>query len=157
MFQKEGLYNICEAVREDTTAMMDLIKELAAYEKKPDAVTVSLEAFQEAGFGANSVWKAFLAKESATGNIVGMALYYIRYSTWKGKMFYLEDIIVGQDYRNRGIGKRLMNAILDKAKEAGMSGVTWQVLDWNKPAIGFYGKFGDVVFEDNWLNVKILL
>lgn len=149
-------FNVCEAVEEDVIEMLDLIKELAAYEKEPDAVTVSLKAFREAGFGENPVWNAFVAKDKITGGIMGMALYYIRYSTWKGKMFYLEDIVVSQNYRNQGIGKCLMEAVIRKAKETGMAGVTWQVLDWNEPAIAFYEKFEGIVFEDNWRNVKLL-
>ena len=129
---------IRKAVKEDCPALMDLIRELALYEKAPNEVTVSMEEFVEAGFGSNPVWGAFVAE--LDGLIVGMSLYYIRYSTWKGSRLYLEDLIVKEAYRGNNIGKLLLDQTITHAKEKKYSGMMWQVLDWNEPAINFYKK-----------------
>ena len=106
---------IRKAVRKDCARMMELIQELATYEKAPDEVTVSLSHFEESGFGANPVWWAFVAEVS--GVVVGMALYYVRYSTWKGQRMYLEDILVTEEMRGKKIGGLLFDALLEEAKE----------------------------------------
>src|SRR5690606_38441668 len=129
-----------EARRNDCPRLMELVQELATYEREPDAVTVSLRHFEESGFGPQPVWWAIVAETG--GMIVGFALYYIRYSTWKGQRMYLEDIIVTEDYRGRGIGKKLMDEVIEIAKAKGFSGMLWQVLDWNDPAIKFYKRYG---------------
>ena len=120
----------------------------------PNEVTVSLEAFENSGFGANNVWWAFVAEIDET--IVGFALYYIRYSTWKGERMYLEDIIVTKKYRGKGIGKLLLDALIIEAKERKFDAIVWQVLDWNKPAINFYNKY-NASFDSEWLNGSLLL
>jgi GNAT superfamily N-acetyltransferase len=143
---------IRRARREDCGSMMELIRELARYEKAPEQVTVSLEHFEESGFGPNPVWWAFVAE--VEGVIRGMALYYIRYSTWKGQRMYLEDIIVTESYRGKGIGAALMDALIREVKERQLNGMLWQVLDWNEPAIRFYKRY-DAHFDGEWLNVSL--
>ena len=144
---------IRKAVRKDCVRMMELIQELATYEKAPDEVTVSLKHFEESGFGPNPVWWAFVAE--AQGVVVGMALYYVRYSTWKGQRMYLEDILVTEDMRGQKIGSLLFDALIVEAKANGFNGVNWQVLDWNEPAINFYKKY-NANFDPEWVNCSIV-
>ena len=127
------------ARREDCLRLMELIQELAIYERAPDEVTVTLQHFQEAGFGPRPVWKAFVAE--VDDFIVGFALYYVRYSTWKGSRLYLEDLVITEIMRGKGIGKLLFNRLIQEASELGFNGMSWQVLDWNEPAIKFYKKY----------------
>ena len=129
--------------------MLELVRELALYERAPQEVTVSLAHFIESGFGANPVWWAFVAEED--GIINGFALYYIRYSTWKGQKMYLEDIIVTEAARGKGLGGLLMDALINEAKEKKLQGITWQVLNWNEPALNFYRKY-NASFDDEWIN-----
>jgi GNAT superfamily N-acetyltransferase len=133
---------------------MELVHELAEYEKAPEQVTVSLEHFEESGFGDNPVWWAFVAEDIENKIIVGFALYYIRYSTWKGQRLYLEDIIVTQKWRGRGVGSLLFNALVKESKDKNFSGMVWQVLEWNKPAIKFYEKY-KAEFDREWINCSI--
>jgi len=144
--------NIRRAVIEDCPRLLELVKELAVYERAPDAVTVTPEHFAESGFGKNPVWWAFVAE--VDGIIVGFALYYIRYSTWKGQAMYLEDIIVTDSMRGKGIGKLLFERLIDEAKEKKFNRIVWQVLDWNQPAINFYKKY-NAEFDAGWLNSSI--
>ena len=144
---------IRRAVKEDCARMIELIKELAVYEKEPDAVTVSFEHFVESGFGENPVWWAYVAE--LDGKVEGFALWYIRYSTWKGQRLYLEDLLVTENMRGQGIGKLLFDKLIDECKEKKYSGMMWQVLDWNEPAINFYKKYPDVSFDGGWLNCSI--
>jgi len=144
---------IRKATRTDCARMMELIQELAVYEKAPDEVTVSLAHFEESGFGANPVWWAFVAE--VQGVVIGMALYYVRYSTWKGQRMYLEDILVTEDMRGQKIGSLLFDALIKEAKEKGFNGMNWQVLEWNEPAINFYKKY-NANFDPEWVNCSIV-
>lgn len=150
---------IRRATKEDCPRLLELIKELALYEKAPEEVTVTLEHFIESGFGTNPVWWAFVAEapsplERAGGEVQGFALYYIRYSTWKGQRMYLEDILVTEQARGKGIGKLLFDQLIVEAKEKKFSGIVWQVLEWNEPAINFYKKYNSN-FDPEWINCSI--
>ena len=146
------MITIREAVKEDCTRLLELINELALYEKAPHEVTVTLQEFEDAGFGKSPVWKAFIAEDD--GVIIGMALYYVRYSTWKGCRLYLEDLVITEEYRGKGVGKSLFDKIIVEAKEQGFNGMTWQVLDWNEPALNFYRKY-EAGVEAGWLNASL--
>ena len=147
--------NIRKAKKSDCERMMELIKELAIFERAPDEVTVTLEHFITTGFGQNPVWQALVAVNEEE-KILGISLYYMRYSTWKGLRLYLEDLIVTQEYRGKGIGKMLFDRTVEEARNIGVSGMMWQVLDWNKPAIDFYKKYGADVSSE-WLNCSLTL
>ena len=141
--------NLRVAVKEDCPRLLELVHELALFEKAPEEVTVTLKEFEEAGFGEKPVWKTFVAE--VEGVIVGFALYYIRYSTWKGCRMYLEDLIVTESWRGKGVGKILFDRLIVEAREMGFNGMTWQVLDWNEPAIKFYKKY-EAAIDNGWLN-----
>lgn len=138
-----------EAVREDCPRLLELVHELALFEKAPEEVTVTLEEFENAGFGEKPVWKTFVAE--VNGVIVGFALYYIRYSTWKGCRMYLEDLIVTESCRGCGVGRLLFDRLIVEAREMGFNGMSWQVLDWNEPAIKFYKKY-EAALDGAWIN-----
>lgn len=168
---------------EDCPAMLELIRELAVYEKAPDEVTVDPKHFEESGFGENPVWWAFIAEAETSDvrnqesefssqntkdipltsdpchltsdvSVVAFALYYIRYSTWKGQVMYLEDLLVTESMRGNGIGKLLLDRLIEEAREKGFKKVVWQVLDWNEPAINFYKKY-NANFDGGWVNVSV--
>jgi len=144
--------NIRRAVKEDCPRLLELVRGLAEYEKAPQEVTVSLAHFEKSGFGENPVWWAFVAESE--GFVCGFALYYIRYSTWKGQRLYLEDIYVEPEMREKGIGALLFDRIVQEAKNGDFSGMMWQVLDWNEPAINFYRKY-NAKFDNEWINCSI--
>ena len=182
-----------KATIEDCPGMLQLIRELAEYEKAPEEVTVDPKHFEESGFGEKPVWWAFVVENvevveevevvedslsiqppstslnlsqppstpstpsttsTPSTSLIAFALYYIRYSTWKGQTMYLEDIIVTESMRGKGIGKMLIEKLIEEAKEKGFKRITWQVLDWNEPAINFYKKF-NAKFDPEWVNVTI--
>lgn len=143
---------IRRALREDCPRLLELIHELAEYEKAPQEVTVTLEHFTDSGFGAAPVWWAFVAV--VNGQIQGFALWYVRYSTWKGQRMYLEDLIVTREMRGHGLGKMLFDRLIEEAKEKKFCGMVWQVLDWNEPAINFYKKY-QAQFDAGWVNCSI--
>jgi GNAT superfamily N-acetyltransferase len=149
---QENTLEIRPAEKEDIGSMMDLIRELAIYEKAPEEVTVSLEEFRESGFGENPVYTAFVAVME--GKIIGLALMYIRYSTWKGQRNYLEDLVVSERYRGLGIGKKLFDRCLWETHEKGLNGMVWQVLNWNEPAIHFYKKY-PYKHDPEWINCSL--
>ena len=144
--------NIRRAVREDCPRMLELVHELATFERAPMEVTVTLEHFQESGFGDYPVYWAFVAESG--GEVVAFALYYIRYSTWKGQRMYLEDILVTEKWRGKRIGQMLFDRLIVEAKEKKYTGIAWQVLEWNEPAIRFYKKY-NASFDDEWVNCSI--
>ncbi|GAB2652038.1 GNAT family N-acetyltransferase [Flavihumibacter cheonanensis] len=146
------MITIRRAVESDCPRLLELIKELALYEKAPEEVTVTLEHFTKSGFGDQPVWWAFVAEEN--GVVQGFALYYIRYSTWKGQRMYLEDILVTESMRGKGLGKLLFDRLIEEAKEKGLNGIVWQVLEWNEPAINFYKKY-NASFDPEWVNCSI--
>lgn len=141
-----------KAESRDCRRLLELIHELAAYEKAPDEVTVSLEHFESSGFGDNPIWWAFVVESDNT--IHGFALYYIRYSTWKGQRMYLEDIIVTEKMRCLGLGKLLFDRLIEEAREKSFSGIVWQVLEWNEPAMNFYKKY-NASFDKEWVNCSL--
>jgi GNAT superfamily N-acetyltransferase len=141
--------NLRIAKKDDCPRLLDLVHELALFERAPQEVTVTLEEFEDAGFGNHPVWKAFVVE--AENLIVGFALYYVRYSTWKGCRMYLEDLIVTESWRSKGVGRMLFDRLIQEARELGFNGMTWQVLDWNEPAINFYKKY-EAAIEAGWLN-----
>src|SRR5690606_5172808 len=141
--------NIREGKKEDLPRVLELVKELAEYERAPEQVINTVEQMEIDGFGPQPIFGFFVA-EGEKG-IVGLSLYYWRYSTWKGKRLYLEDIIVTESERGKGIGKLLFDRTMQKALEENCTGMMWQVLDWNEPAINFYKKYG-AKFDAGWLN-----
>jgi GNAT superfamily N-acetyltransferase len=143
---------IRQAEKKDIPAIFSLVEELALYEKAPEAVITTV-AIYERDFEAN-IFEAIVAEQD--GEVVGMALYYMAYSTWKGRMLYLEDFVVQESARRFGVGQLLFDAFLAKAKEKNASLVKWQVLDWNEPAIKFYEK-NNAIIETEWWNGKIFL
>ncbi len=149
---------IRKALQTDCPRIMELVHELAVYEKAPEEVTVTIEHFEESGFGEKPVWWAFVAEvtDEITNlkSVEGFALYYIRYSTWKGQRMYLEDILVTEKMRGKAIGKQLFDQLIVEAKERDFKGIVWQVLEWNEPAINFYKKY-QANFDPEWVNCSI--
>jgi GNAT superfamily N-acetyltransferase len=143
---------IRRAIKEDCARLLELVQELAEYERAPQEVTVTLEHFVESGFGSQPVWWAFVAE--VDGQVEGFALYYIRYSTWKGQRMYLEDLLVTEKMRCLGIGKMLFDRLIGEAKEKNFNGIVWQVLEWNQPAISFYKKY-KASFDSEWINCSL--
>ena len=144
--------NIREGTINDLPRVLELVKELAEYERAPHEVINTVEQMKLDGFGPSPIYGFFVAEEDNV--IVGLSLYYWRYSTWKGKRLFLEDLIVTEKHRGSGIGKRLFDRTIQKAVEADCSGMMWQVLDWNEPAINFYKKY-DTKLDDEWTNCTL--
>jgi len=144
---------IRRAVRQDCKRLMELVYELAVYERAADEITVTLDHFEESGFGTNPIWRAFVAE--VDGKVQGFALYYIRYSTWKGQRMYLEDILVNEKFRGKQIGTLLFDRLIEEARANKFSGIAWQVLDWNEPAINFYKKYKGITIDKGWLNCSL--
>lgn len=145
---------IRKAVREDCPRILELVKELAVYEKAPKEVSVTLEHFEQSGFSSRPVWWAFVA--DVDGRVEGFALYYIRFSTWKGQRMYLEDLYVTEAMRGKGLGKLLFDKLINEARRRKLNGMTWQVLEWNETAINFYKKY-NTAFDPEWVNCGILI
>lgn len=137
------------ATQEDLPAIISLVHELAVYEKSEDKMTAGLDIYQNSF--ENGHFEAIVATISDA--VIGTAIFYRRFSTWKGPILYLEDFVVRETHRRMGVGKLLFEAYVSEARKIGVM-CLWQVLDWNQPAIDFYDKY-DVLYEDNWLNAKI--
>jgi GNAT superfamily N-acetyltransferase len=145
-------FTIRPATKNDLPEVLGLVKELALYEKAPEEVTITLAELEKDGFGETPLFWIILAENE--NGIMGMSFYYIRYSTWKGKCLYLEDIVVKEEFRGQEIGKVLFEATIKAAKEMNAKLMTWQVLDWNEPALNFYKKF-DAEMDGEWINGKL--
>ena len=137
---------IRKATPEDMNQVLDRIRELAVFENEPNAVVISEEDLIRDGFSGQPLFHCFVAEEK--GELLGIALYYYRYSTWKGKTIHLEDLIVKEQHRGKGIGFALYKTVIQQGKTDGVRRIEWAVLDWNSPAIEFYEKSGAKVFTD---------
>ena len=143
---------IRKGTKEDMQAVLDLIIELAIFEKEPNAVVVTKEDLIRDGFSSNPLFYTFVAENN--GEIIGMALYYYRYSTWKGKTIHLEDLVVKESQRGTGAGFALYSEIIKQGKKDNVRRIEWNVLDWNKSAIAFYEKSGAKILKD-WYVVQM--
>jgi GNAT superfamily N-acetyltransferase len=148
------MFTVRKGKKEDLPAIFDLIKELALFEKAPEEVTNTLEMMEKDGFGPDPVFSFFVVEKEEDKSVIGTAIYYYRYSTWKGKRLYLEDYIITENERGKGAGKLLFDRVLAQSLEDGCTGMMWQVLDWNEPAIQFYKKYG-ASLEEEWLNCHL--
>ncbi|MCA0234251.1 MAG: GNAT family N-acetyltransferase [Bacteroidetes bacterium] len=137
---------------EDVPQVFALVQELALYERAPEQVTNTPEMMLKDGFGSEPIFGLFVAE--VDGQIVGISLYYYRYSTWKGKRLYLEDLIVTESMRGHGLGKMLLDTTVQEAKDTNCTGVMWQVLDWNEPSIKFYERYG-ARLDGEWINCHL--
>ena len=146
------MVNVRRGKKHDLAAVLDLIKELAEFENALDQVVNTVQRMEVDGFGKDAVFGFIVAEEDQ--KILGTSIYYYRYSTWKGKRLYLEDIVVTKKLRGNGIGTLLFEETLQIARSSNCTGIMWQVLDWNEPAINFYKKY-DTNFDGEWINCSI--
>ena len=140
------------AEKQDSEAILRLIQELAVFEKEPESVLLTVSDIERYGFGSSPLFQCLVAQVEQ--QVIGMALYYQRFSTWKGPTYHLEDLIVTEAYKGKGIGTQLYTAFIQKAYESGVERIEWNVLDWNTPAVGFYEKSGATVLHD-WSSVQM--
>lgn len=147
--------------KSDLPQVLALIKELALYEKAPGEVTLTVKEFEKDLESGHPLFHFFVAGKKSTKNeparkddIVGIALYYYGYSTWKGKRMYLDDIVVTEKMRGNGIGKMLFDEIVNEAKKNKVKQIMWQVLEWNDPAINFYKKY-NAILDPEWITGKL--
>jgi GNAT superfamily N-acetyltransferase len=145
-------WSIRKAVKEDMGQVASLIKALAEYEKEGDEAELTSEDLIKDGFGDRAAFECLVAEEK--GDVQGMAIFYPRYSTWKGRTLYLEDLVVKESERGKGLGKALFMALIEVCRKEGYRRLEWQVLDWNEPAIKFYEALGSQ-FDSSWLNGRI--
>ena len=143
---------IRQALSSDSAAILSLIKELAEYEKELESVALELSDIERYGFGENPLFQCLVAVSE--DRVVGMALYYQRFSTWKGPTFHLEDLIVTEASKGQGVGTKLYAEFIKIAHQKGVERIEWNVLDWNTPAIGFYEKSGATILHD-WSSVQM--
>lgn len=143
---------IRRGIKEDLEEVYQLVLELADYENATHEVMTSVKEMEVDGFGPQAVFGFYVAENHE--GIMGVSLYYYRYSTWKGKLLYIEDLVVREKYRRKGIGTRLMDAMIREAIHQNCNGVQWQVLEWNEPAIAFYKKYNPVL-DAEWINCRI--
>lgn len=144
--------NIRKGTETDLEQVLNLVRELAIYEKAPAEVEVTIAEMYNWGFGKDKLFEFFVAEHH--DKIVGIALYYYKYSTWKGKCLFLEDIIITENYRRFGLGSKLFNEVVLIAKQQQVRRMEWQVLDWNQPAIDFYKKY-NAHLDAEWINGKL--
>jgi len=144
--------NIRRATKDDIGLVRDLVMELAIFEKAPEEVTSSLADYVQEGFSDNPLFTTNLIY--LNDELAGFSLWYYRFSTWKGRRFYLEDLYIKEAYRGKGLGRKLINEAIEEAKRMKCTGMMWQVLDWNQPAIDFYNSLG-VKMDAGWLNVHL--
>ena len=147
------MISIRQGLKKDLVQVLDLIKELAIYEKAQDKVENSVAQMEVDGFGESAIFDFYVAVNEDF--VVGTAIYYTRYSTWKGRRLYLEDLVVKESLRRQGIGKMLFDEVLKTAKTTQCTGMMWQVLDWNESAINFYKKYYPTNFGNEWINCNI--
>ncbi len=140
---------IRQSQKEDMPKVLEYIQELATYEKAPNEMVNTVENLEKDGFGDNKVFDCLVAEVDSM--VIGFALYYTGYSTWKGRTLYLEDFLVSENYRGKGIGKLLFNQVILEAKKRGVKRMDWQVIDWNDPAINFYKKY-NAKLDGEWIN-----
>ena len=152
MDQSQTAFTIRKGRPEDAAAIHRLIVELAIYERAENEVTTTVEQLVEDGFGSDAIYRLFVAE--VQGAVVGMALWYEKYSTWKGRCGFLEDLVVRESHRGQGIGKALFLAVAEACAAADYGRMEWQVLDWNEPAIDFYKTLG-ASLTDTWLNGRL--
>lgn len=143
---------IRKGTKNDLPRLLELIQELADFENEPDAVVNTTEMMLEDGFGEKSIFDFVVA--ATDGRIIGASIYYYRYSTWKGRRLYLEDLIVTEQYRGNGVGAMLFEETIKIGKSTKCTGMMWQVLDWNQSAIDFYKKY-ETKFGNEWINCNI--
>jgi GNAT superfamily N-acetyltransferase len=146
------MIKVRRGLKNDLPSVLGLIQELADYENATDEVQNSVERMEEDGFGDEPIFKFFVAENDV--QIVGTAIFYNRYSTWKGRCLYLEDLVVSETERGQGTGKLLFDEIVKEAKTTNCKVLTWQVLDWNEPAIRFY-KHLNADLDAEWINCKL--
>ena len=142
-------FTIRFAEKNDVSAILNLIKKLAAFEKEPDAVIVTEQDLLEHGFGQHPLFTCFVAENNE--EIVAIALVYLRFSTWKGKTVHLEDLIVNEEFRGQGLGTMLLDEVIKYGYSLGVKRICWEVLDWNEPAIKFYESKGATLLKDWYL------
>ncbi len=143
---------IRKGLKKDLPSVLKLIQELADYEKASDQVSISLQDLEADGFGEKSLYEFLVAQQN--GEIIGLSFYYTRYSTWKGAFLFLEDFIIKQSHRRKGVGALLFEATIKVCHAENYKAMCWQVLDWNTPAINFYKKYGAEISSE-WLNGKL--
>ena len=146
------MLKIRKGTKKDLPFILELIKELADYENSLDQVSITLKDLEKDGFGSYKYYKFLVAEKNS--RIIGVSFYWIRYSTWKGKLLFLEDFIVTKKHRQTGVGEALFNATIKVCKDENLNGMCWQVLDWNQPAIKFYKKYSAQI-SNEWLNGKL--
>lgn len=146
------MYSIRKGTKNDIPMAFELIMELAVFEKGEHKVSNTLEEMIEDGFGQNPIFEFYVAEFE--GKIIGMSLYYMRYSTWRGRCLFLEDLIVTESHRGQGVGKKLLDITVQEAKKQKVNLMMWQVLDWNTAAIEFYKKVG-AELDPEWINCKL--
>lgn len=139
---------------EDMPAVHALVMELARYENAASSVHTTPEMYREDGFGSDQDWFFCFVAEHPTDGIIGISLCYYAYSTWRGKMIYLDDLVIAEAYRRQGIGHKLVEQVILQAKKVGANMIKWQVLDWNEPAINMYKKLG-ATFDGEWIDCKL--